>query len=277
MIQKKSTFDTILDYTILGVLVLLSISLIFSTYKSQTSLENIRQTYLEIDGEVQSAIRSVDSYFELKSQNDSLRHELERVSFDRQKYIASYFDLLDLKRTVNIRPSDSLSYIYAEVVGRNLNELTQTYTLNRGLKDSVRVNDPVIYKASLVGRVVSVSKNYSTVQLASDHLFEASVRVMRLGEVGTAKWNGTDHFDLQYIAKNIPILLGDVVITSGLSDIFPKHIRLGVIDKIETDISGLFHRVTVKPDIRFNDLRYVSVIKRHKIATYEADFKAVHE
>lgn len=277
MTQKQSTFDLVLDYVILAGLTIVSISLIWSSYGNHSALQNIRQTYLEIDGEIQSTLTSVDNYFELKIQNDSLRLELEKALAAKQRYESSYFELLELKRTVNFRPSDTLQYAYAEVISRNLSDLSKTFTLNRGKADSIQLNDPVIYKSSLVGRVVSVSENYSIVQLVQDHLFEISVRIMRLGEVGTARWNGRDHFDLLYISKNVAIVEGDVIVTSGLSDIYPKGVRIGLVDAINTDVSGLFHKIEIKPQIDFGRLRYVSIIKRKSAAHYELQFGEENE
>lgn len=261
MTQKQSRLDQIIDYFILAICVITSIFLL-SQNTEEDAIQNFRQSYLELSGEVQSQISQVDNYFELKQKNDSLSLELERAYHENQRFKSAFFELIRLKKTVNIKLSDSLKFIFAEVISLKNSELNKSITINKGLSDSIQINSPVLYKDVLVGRIISISEHFASVQLASDHLFEISVRIDRLGEVASLVWDGNQRFRLLYVSKNIPILKGDLIVTSGLSEIYPKHIKLGLVESINSEISGLYSEVYVKALIDFTSLQYVSVLSK---------------
>ena len=58
------------------------------------------------------------------------------------------------------------------------------------------------------------------------------------------------------------IKVGDLVTTSGLSDIFPSGIDIGYIEKIENDKFGISKKAYLKPKSNLDNLRFVLVLKR---------------
>jgi len=270
--EQNDRISFIIDASLLFIVILTSFYLILTNKNPNPSIIALKSVFVDVSGEIQSQINNVDDYLELKSQNDSLRMELERMYHANSAYKHAYFELIDLKKNLNFRIDKSLEFIFAEVIARNVSSLSKQITINRGTIDSVRLNDPVLFKNNVVGKVVFVNPHFSRVQLATDPLFEMSVRVLRTGRIGTLSPRSDGFFKLNYITKNADVRPGDVIVSSGLSPSYPKHLRLGVVQSTNTEIPGLFYEIKVKSDVVFDQLRYVSLIKRPVYSAVDSVF-----
>lgn len=263
MIKRTSQFDTYIDFSIFGICLIISFYMI-SLNDETEDLKYLRNSYLEVSGSIQEKFSEVDNYFDLKQKNDSLKIELERLTEDNLKFKSAYFELLEIKKNLRIPLKDSTNRIFAEVIGEHFDLVRKQLVLNRGAKDSVRLNDPVVYKNGLVGKIVRVSEDFSVVKLATDHTIEVSVKILRLGEYGSIKWDAVRYFDLLYISKNVPVAVGDIIVTSGTSEIYPKDIKVGKVVQVENDVPGLFKEIKVLPEVNFSQLEYVMILNRLK-------------
>lgn len=260
--EQQDRLNIYIDYALVSFISIFAFVLIFTNNHPSNNVVFLKSLFVDVSSEIQSQITNVDDYFELKQQNDSLRIELENVYRNNLKYKNAHFELIDLKKNLNFKFSENDELIYSEIIAEQSTSLTKQLTINRGFSDSIKLNDVVLYKNSLVGKICFVTEHYSRVQLAIDPLFEVSVRIQRTGQIATLTPNTDGYFNLNYITKIADALPGDVVVTSGLSSTYPKNIKLGVIQSVSTDVAGLFYEIKVFSDIDFNVLRYVSVIHK---------------
>ena len=122
-------------------------------------------------------------------------------------------------------------------------------------------------KNAIIGKISFLSDEYSIVQLAIDPLFEMSVRVQRLGVIGSVIWDGYSRFNLRYISKNKDVKVGDVIISSGLSASFPANLKVGVVESVNSNVQGLYQDIIVIASTDFDELQYVNVIVRDSLST----------
>jgi rod shape-determining protein MreC len=94
-----------------------------------------------------------------------------------------------------------------------------------------------------------------------DHDCWVGARLQNSREVGIVGWNGNVWLDLHYIPKNIPVRIGELVITSGLSEIYPPELKIGVVVDIEESEGELFKKVQVTPAVNFNSIEEVFIIR----------------
>ena len=75
-------------------------------------------------------------------------------------------------------------------------------------------------------------------------------------------WDGTDptHGSLNDIAKHVKINLGDTIITSSFSAIFPEGIMIGTVDKVDPNSGDNFQEIEVKLSTSFANLTYVYIV-----------------
>lgn len=160
------------------------------------------------------------------------------------------------------------AYLNATVVNRNLGYWYNTITIDKGSANGVEMDMPVVVSEGLVGKVTKVTKFNSTVKLmtSDDINNKISVKINVDGKNVYGLLSGYDakskHFIVEGIADNTEIKKDSMVLTTGMGDVFPSGILVGRVAKITTDNFDLARTVEVKAGVDFNDIRYVTILKR---------------
>jgi rod shape-determining protein MreC len=195
----------------------------------------------------------------LREQLRALEMELQLRSYRAQESVRLR-ELLALQQAV---PLDTLA---AQVVGRDGVPWFRTLTLDKGERDGVRLDAAVISATGVVGRVFAVGPSAARVQVLLDRDSGAAALVERSrvsgvvsGQVSAAEM-GSEDLALKYIPERADIVVGDVVVTSGLDRIFPKGLVIGRV-RFVGDVRGLFRDVRVEPSARFSRLEEVLVVR----------------
>lgn len=156
--------------------------------------------------------------------------------------------------------------IPGDVIARSRDGWWQTLRINKGYENGVMTNQAVISVEGLVGRVASVSARTADVLLLSDPTCQVSAQILRTGAFGIVKgrgpqWDGSVLCRMEFINKNIPVQLGDEVITSGLGGIFPRGLLIGYVDRISVDRSGLYQYVDIISKADIGTLQYLFAVR----------------
>jgi rod shape-determining protein MreC len=164
----------------------------------------------------------------------------------------------------------------AKVIARSPNNWYQTLTIDKGAQNGLAVDMPVINPYGLVGKVVSVTNVSAQVWLITDREMAVGAILQETRETRGIVEGLGDNVQLQMI--NIPynsqVSEGEQIITSGLSDIYPPGIPIGVIQNIKKEANGLVLSAGVEPSVKFDQLEEVLVIKKY-IGTQAAASKGV--
>jgi rod shape-determining protein MreC len=86
-----------------------------------------------------------------------------------------------------------------------------------------------------------------------------SAKIQRNREFGVIAWDGGNQLKLLYITKTIKVHVGDVIVTSGMSQIFPENIKIGVVIDVSIESKGMFQDILVQPSVNFNRLEEVQI------------------
>ena len=125
----------------------------------------------------------------------------------------------------------------------------------------------VITKKGLIGKISRVSDNSSEIKLitSDDVNFKVSVAVRTEGNDNYAILNGYDKetglIKVTGIDKTTNVNKGDLVVTSGLGEMFPAGIYIGTVERSESDKYNLSKMLYIKTYQDFNDVHYVTVLK----------------
>jgi rod shape-determining protein MreC len=213
----------------------------------------------------------VANYFALGTMNDSLLNENRRLREQLARMTET--DLLVDSAVTRVLPiaGDTnhkvqyahYTYYKARVIKNAVNASINFITLNRGYKDGIGRNMPVLSGNGVVGRVVDVSAHFATVlsvlntkQSLSSHLKD--------GYTGHVSWDersGPEELIMRVLQPETVVKLGDTVWTTSYSTIFPAEIPVGtvrMIVKVEKDNSRILH---LRPATNFRNLQYVYVVK----------------
>lgn len=221
---------------------------------------------VHVSGGVRGDAQSLTQLLHLQQENQKLKSELTLYQSLKLQLEEVQADNTRLRGLLYLKGQlGSWRLLGASVVARNPNNWFSTLTIGRGSQSGVKVNMSVIVPQGVVGRVVSVSPTTAQVLLLLDPASGAGaldVRSRSAGVVvGRDPITGTLRFELFGHRPNV--LPGDAVVTSGLSQYYPKGLLLGQVLSVAPSAGGLTETATVKPAVNFNQLETVMVVLAH--------------
>ncbi len=171
-------------------------------------------------------------------------------------------------RGLRAQLADSFRLIPAKVISNSLHRRANLITLDKGRADGVRADMGVAGGNGVVGIVFMTSERYSVVIPILSSKSSISVAVKNRGSFGNMGWNGgaTDMADVMDIPRYAALEVGDTVLTSGYSSIFPAGIMVGRVVGISDSSDGLSYSARVRLSTDFSCLRDVCVIDNSPLA-----------
>lgn len=203
----------------------------------------------------------IDSYLGLKQEMDRLRHQNIEMAYKNMQIQDAYLENIRLRKLLEFKERSNFRLIAAEVVGFNPHQIFNGLVLNEGSHRGIRKMDAVLTAEGLVGQIVRVDTDNAICQIILDRNSRVSAQIQRNRELGVIAWDGGNNVKLLYVAKNIEVLPGDVVLTSGFSRIFPGNIKIGVVINVSKEKEGLFQDIVVQPAVNFNRLEEVFIVR----------------
>lgn len=247
------------EYIVLGVLVIVSLLLLSSNNNHQ--VRAIRSFTVGLVGAVQQALSVIPNVFELKHENEVLRQLNVNLSDEVSRLREARLENFRLRTMLGLKERSPFRFITADVIARNMHLLRNTITLNVGETDGVKTDMPIISESGLVGRVIVTSSHYSVGQLMLNKDFRASAKIQRSSVDGIIEWDGSDFVRLKNIAKMQDVQVGDIVVTSEYSNLFPRSIKIGIVSGISEKPGSLLKEISVAPSANFTTLEQVFVIR----------------
>lgn len=165
-------------------------------------------------------------------------------------------------------------FVAADVINVDQTNLLRTITINRGARDGIAVNMPVVTGQGLVGRVMNVSANASRVLLLTSRDSAVSARLQSTRVEGSVQGQTAGSLRMSLIPLGQPITVGDLVITSGLGGNFPPDIVIGIVTSARQFEFELFQEAEITSLINFDTLEFVLVMTSFEpvdLSVFEAD------
>lgn len=233
---------------------LLSLSLIVQNKFQGAAFFNSTNRFT---GSVFSTYDNIDSYFHLREANTELVGENARL---RNLLESSY---IIEGPTYEYYSKDSLyKFIDAKVISNSVNKRKNYLMLNKGRKHGIKKEMGVISPTGVVGVVVAVSENYSTVMSVLHINNKLSARISKNRHIGSIIWNGENYHEglLTDIPTHVNLQIGDTIITSGNSYVFPEGIIIGSVNKYIKNPGDKFNTAITEFSVDYNNIYYVYVI-----------------
>ena len=214
---------------------------------------------------VGESVRSVRGIGGLLRENQQMSAELVRLRNEVRDLQSLSQDNAELREQLQFTAQAKRRITPCEVIARDITGWWETIRLSKGLSDGVSMDMAVITSDGLIGRTVDVSARTCDALLISDPGCKVSARIVRTGAFGVVAGSGPAKSgqaacQMAFINKNVPVLPGDEVVTSGLGGVFPKGLLIGYVDKIYKDETGLFQRADILPKADLGMLTYVFVV-----------------
>lgn len=165
-----------------------------------------------------------------------------------------------LRELFNLKQKTSFKVIAAQVVARSADNWASVIMINKGRRNGVRNGFVVINYLGLVGRVVQVQEFSSKVMLLNDTNMGVSAIISRSRQEGLVSGTLGNSLIMKYLPREADIQVADTIVTSGLTDVYPKGILIGTVVGLGSDFSGLSHYAVIKPAVDLLSIEEVLVI-----------------
>ena len=139
--------------------------------------------------------------------------------------------------------------------------LPNSATINRGAKDSIFADLPIINQDGLIGRVASVTDDYATIQLLTDPSHRVAARLAGSREMGIVKYLAHGGMMLDNFPVQGDISVGDTVLSSGLGGVYPAGLKIGTVVEVSRPENNPFCRVKLKPAANVRSLEELFVLR----------------
>lgn len=220
-----------------------------------------------VAGKVYEVSGGISSYFHLKSVNEDLLDRnmaLEQQITNLENRLKDY--RIDSITMNSIRYLEQADYkiFKAHVIRNSLNQADNYITLDKGSSSGIRPEMGVIDGNGVVGIVYKTSPSYSLVISVLNSKSSISCKIIGSEYFGYLKWEYGDsrYAYLKDLPRHAEFNLGDTVVTSGYSTVFPAGVMVGTVDDMSDSNDGLSYLLKIKLATDFGKLGNVRVISR---------------
>ncbi|MBF0203472.1 MAG: rod shape-determining protein MreC [Desulfamplus sp.] len=193
------------------------------------------------------------------NENIELKKELALAMGAQNRCMELELENSRLRSFIDFNNASENVFIAAKVIGRDPSPWFQTLMINKGSGDGLIKGLPVLVSEGVVGRIETVSENFSRVLLITDRNSAVDALVQSSRARGIVQGNNTDQCLFKYALRKDEIVQGDIIVSSGLDQVFPKGLRIGKVLDIQKENSDLFQMIIIKTFVNFDKLEEVLV------------------
>lgn len=247
----------------------------YNTYQHSLFLNSSN----ELVGRVYSISGNVHSYFGLRKDNEELityNAELQSRVWELENELK---ELIADTTTSHawLRDSahmDVYDYVVARVVNNSINRADNYITINKGRNNGIKPDMGVLSQQGIVGIVREVSPNFARVQPVLNSMTRINCKVKGSNNTGTLVWDGKDYryANLEGFPRHEVFSVGDTIITSGFSHIFPEGIFVGVVEDSKGQNDDHFLTLKLRLSTDFSSLSNVFVIE-NKVGSEQTELE----
>jgi rod shape-determining protein MreC len=284
MKRKK---NSITSGALLIILSLVCVMILFTSYVTDYNGGLISSVSNYVFVPMQKGFTYVESSFErdktdahtlasLKSENEKLTKQVNDLTTQLNNVQLQQSELEDLQKLYKLDQQYSgFKKTGARVIARGSSNWFNTFTINKGSQDGIKVDMNVIAGDGLVGIVTKVGKNYAIVRSIIDDTSNVSAMSLNTGDLCIASGSlerMTSENMIEFNSLEDPkdaINQGEPIVTSNISDKYLPGILIGYVNELKKDSNDITKSGTITPAVDFKHLQNVLVILQTKEKTEE--------
>jgi rod shape-determining protein MreC len=197
----------------------------------------------------------------LLEDNKELTNQVTLMSEQLQRFKILEQENKNLRKLMDAPVRDSMRIMITELMAVDTNPYSHQIVINKGAIDGVFLNQSVLDDSGIVGQISEVGTTNSRVVLISDVTHAIPVRIERNNVRFIAVGDGSlDSMQLQYVPHSADIQEGDILVSSGLGEVFPEGYPVGTITSIIRNESRPFAEVIATPLAKLDRIKYLLLL-----------------
>ncbi|MDI3280440.1 MAG: rod shape-determining protein MreC [Bacillota bacterium] len=259
--------------TVIAILIFLTaISVIFVTREGarpnpvgraiQTALAPFQYALTQVVEGVVDTWRGVVELSSLRQENARLRRENARLRAENLLLEQFRRENEQWRRMLAFQEQAPWKTVAAQVIARDPSNWFSLLTINKGERDGIKPRQPVITEEGLVGQVRHTGPHWATVLLILDSRSAIGGQVERTGDfvLVEGRPDVSGFLVARPLSPGVELKEGDLLLTAGLTPLFPKGLQIGTVVSLQEGKYGLSKVGLVRPAVRFSNLEKVFVI-----------------
>ncbi|MCA9732883.1 MAG: rod shape-determining protein MreC [Deferribacteres bacterium] len=253
------------EYFTFLICIVLSLSLIFLNDNPQ--INNLRAAVVDSWAHTLQIISKYRSMAEMRNELTRLRHRTSDLLLENSQLRKAALENHRLRTMLKFKEASPYSLVVATVIARDQDPAVRSVIVDVGEREGVQKGDAVILPMGIVGKILHTGESTSLVQLYTDYNFRVACKIQRSRVNGILQQQDSKTSIVTQVPKNADVRIGDLVVTSGYSYVFPAEIQAAKVVEIKTDSPSLFKKIVVEPFVDVTRIEDVFVIKRDSVAT----------
>lgn len=193
-------------------------------------------------------------------QREKLNQEIDVLKYKLNALEETELENQRFREILAFKKSSSYKVIAANVIGRSPDNWASVIIADKGSSHGVKRGMVVSTFLGLAGRVIETTANTSKIMLINDSNLSVSAVVQRSRQEGLITGTFGNNLIMKYLPKDAEIRVSDIVITSGLTDMYPKGLLIGTVMELGDEFSGLTRYAVIKPIVDLANLEEVLII-----------------
>jgi len=196
----------------------------------------------------------------LEEDNRKLRQTVAELQAQLILYQEGRLEADRLRQLLSLQQEYQHSFLAARVIGKEQGAFSRSLWINKGSAHGLKPGMPVMVSQGVIGRITDISWHNSKVMLLIDQSSNVDALIQRTRAQGIVRGAGTRDCVMRYVSKTQDVREGDLVLTSGLSNIFPRGLLIGRVSNVGRTDFGLFLQINVVPFANFASIEEVMVV-----------------
>lgn len=201
----------------------------------------------------------------LKEDNEDLKEEIKELEYKLLEIETLEADNENLREKLEIKERyNHFKLVYADIVIKNYDNFEETFVINKGSEDGIKEKQTVITKDGLLGYISVVSKKTAIVTTILDPNVSVGVEIASVNKNALVKGDfslkNEAKLKLTYIPIDTEVAVDEIVYTSGIGNVYPKGIPVGIIEKVVNKKNEIDRYAVIKPLVDINNVTSVGII-----------------
>ena len=224
-----------------------------------------------VQGAVDDGARPVSDWWDgvtnsghLKRDNRRLQEEIAALRGKQIEADEAIKENNELKKSLALQNALQVKNVTGLVIGRDPGNFDPTLTIDKGSDAGISVDMPVIAPEGIVGKVIEVWNDGAQIQVLTDPNFSVGVQTPGHGAsaptTGIASGQADSHDLAVEFDADTKMLVGDQIVTSPQSTLFPSGLAVGAIASVTNQPGNTGVNATIAPYVRLGALQHVTVL-----------------
>lgn len=193
-------------------------------------------------------------------QNEISAKKIDMLKQKLNSLQETYLENERLKNLLGFKKLSPYKLIVSRVIGRSPDNWSSVIIIDKGRYSGIRPSFVAVSYLGLLGRVIEASESSSKIMLINDPNFSISAVVQRSRQEGLVCGSLGNSLVMKYLPKDADIRVSDVIISSGLTPMYPKGLLIGSVIEVGEEFSGLSRYAVIKPAVNMFNIEEVLII-----------------